>query len=55
VTRIPVNSLPSCSSRDSCDHDHEALGALNHADQRGVGIARYIRHAEDPQEQESAA
>ena len=30
-------------------HDHEALGALNHADGRGVGIARYIRHADDPQ------
>src|SRR5262247_37046 len=28
-------------------HDHEALGALNHADGRGVGIARYIRDAED--------
>ena len=30
-------------------HDHEALGALDHRDGRGVGIARYIRHAEDPQ------
>jgi RimJ/RimL family protein N-acetyltransferase len=30
-------------------HDHEALGALNHADGRGVGIARYIRDAADPQ------
>jgi hypothetical protein len=29
-------------------HDHEALGALDHGDERGVGIARYIRHAEDP-------
>ena len=28
-------------------HDHEALVALNHADGRGVGIARYIRHADD--------
>jgi RimJ/RimL family protein N-acetyltransferase len=35
-------------------HDHEALGALNHADGRGVGIARYIRHAEDPQAAEIA-
>jgi hypothetical protein len=34
-------------------HGHEALGALNHADGRGVGIARYIRHAEDPQAAES--
>jgi RimJ/RimL family protein N-acetyltransferase len=29
-------------------HDHEALGALDHGDGRGVGIARYIRHADDP-------
>jgi SAM-dependent methyltransferase/RimJ/RimL family protein N-acetyltransferase len=35
-------------------HDHEALGALNHADGRGVGIARYIRSAEDPQAAEIA-
>jgi GNAT superfamily N-acetyltransferase len=35
-------------------HDHEALVALNHADGRGVGIARYIRHAEDPQAAEIA-
>ena len=35
-------------------HDHEALGALNHADGRGVGIARYIRHTEDPQAAEIA-
>ena len=30
-------------------HDHEALGALNPADGRGVGIARYVRDAGDPQ------
>jgi RimJ/RimL family protein N-acetyltransferase len=30
-------------------HDHEALGALNYADGRGVGIARYVRDAGDPQ------
>jgi RimJ/RimL family protein N-acetyltransferase len=35
-------------------HDHEALGALNHADGRGVGIARYVRLAEDPQAAEIA-
>ena len=29
-------------------HDHEALGALDHDGGRGAGIARYIRHAEDP-------
>ena len=28
-------------------HDHEALGALNPVDGRGLGIARYIRHVED--------
>jgi RimJ/RimL family protein N-acetyltransferase len=35
-------------------HDHEALGALDHADGRGVGIARYVRDAEDPQAAEVA-
>ena len=35
-------------------HDHEALAALNHADGRGVGIARYIRHACDPHAAEIA-
>ena len=29
-------------------HDHEALGALDQGDGRGVGIARYIRSADDP-------
>ena len=29
-------------------HDHEALGALSPADGWGVGIARYIRDADDP-------
>ncbi len=28
-------------------HDHEALGALDPVDGRGLGVARYIRHAED--------
>jgi GNAT superfamily N-acetyltransferase len=28
-------------------HDHEALGALDPADGRGLGIARYIRNVED--------
>lgn len=35
-------------------HDHEALAALNPADGRGVGIARYIRHADDPHAAEIA-
>jgi RimJ/RimL family protein N-acetyltransferase len=35
-------------------HDHEALGALNHLDGHGVGVARYIRDARDPQAAEIA-
>ena len=35
-------------------HDHEALAALNPADGRGVGIARYVRDAGDPQAAEIA-
>jgi RimJ/RimL family protein N-acetyltransferase len=35
-------------------HDHEAIGALSAADGRGVGIARYIRDADDPQAGEIA-
>jgi hypothetical protein len=35
-------------------HDHEALGAMTRADGRGVGTARYIRHADDPQAPEIA-
>ena len=29
-------------------HDHEALGALDTGDGRGVGIARFVRNADDP-------
>src|SRR5215472_18484788 len=37
------------------DHrDHEALGALDQADGRGVGVARYVRDAEDPRAAEVA-
>ena len=35
-------------------HDHEALGALDHAGGRGVGIARYVRDADDPHAAEIA-
>jgi RimJ/RimL family protein N-acetyltransferase len=35
-------------------HDHEALGALDKADGRGVGVARYVRDAEDPHAAEIA-
>lgn len=35
-------------------HDHEALGALAEEDGRALGIARYIRHAENPEVAEIA-
>ena len=35
-------------------HDHEAISALSATDGRGVGIARYIRDADDPQAAEIA-
>ena len=35
-------------------HAHEALGALDQADGRGVGVARYVRDAEDPHAAEIA-
>jgi len=35
-------------------HDHEALGAVDPADGRGVGVARYIRDAADPHAAEIA-
>ena len=35
-------------------HDHEALGAVERAGGHGVGIARYIRDADDPQAAEIA-
>jgi EmrB/QacA subfamily drug resistance transporter len=35
-------------------HDHEAIGALDQANGRGVGIARYVRDASDPRAAEIA-
>jgi len=35
-------------------HDHEAIGVLSPADGRGVGVARYIRDADDPRAAEIA-
>ena len=35
-------------------HNHEALGALNPADGSGLGVARYIRDADDPERAEVA-
>jgi RimJ/RimL family protein N-acetyltransferase len=53
----PKQELSPAELRDFTDldhHDHEALGAQNHADGRGVGIARYVRDADDPQAAEIA-
>jgi GNAT superfamily N-acetyltransferase len=35
-------------------HNHEAFGAVNPVDGRGLGVARYIRHLDDPQGAEVA-
>src|SRR5215831_12766875 len=35
-------------------HDHEALGALDQAGGHGVGVARYVRDADDPHAAEIA-
>ena len=35
-------------------HDHEAIGAMAPSDQRGVGLARYIRDTEEPEVAEIA-
>ena len=35
-------------------HNHEALGAVDRADGRGVGVARYVRSAQDAQSAEIA-
>lgn len=35
-------------------HDHEALGAVDYASGRGVGVARYVRSADDSQAAEIA-
>jgi RimJ/RimL family protein N-acetyltransferase len=53
----PKQDLSSAELRYFTDvdhHDHEALGALDHADGRGVGIARYVRDADDPHAAEIA-
>jgi len=49
--------LPAAELRcftDAGHHDHEALAALDRAGGQGVGIARYIRDADDPQAAEIA-
>jgi RimJ/RimL family protein N-acetyltransferase len=53
----PKNGLSPAELRylTEVDHcDHEALGALDPASGRGVGIARYVRQAGDPQAAEVA-
>jgi hypothetical protein len=53
----PKQALSPAELRYSTDvdhHDYEALGALDHPGGRGVGIARYIRDADDPQAAEIA-
>jgi GNAT superfamily N-acetyltransferase len=35
-------------------HDHEAIGALDPVDGRGLGVSRYIRNTEDTEEAEVA-
>ena len=48
----PGQELSSAELRYFTDvdhHDHEALGVLNHSGGRGVGVARYIRDADDSQ------
>jgi RimJ/RimL family protein N-acetyltransferase len=48
TTKIELSPAELRYFTDVDHHDHEALGALSHADGRGVGIARYVRDAEDP-------
>jgi len=53
----PKHSLSAAELRFLTEvdhHDHEAIGALNPADGRGVGIARYIRDPGDPEAAEIA-
>ncbi len=53
----PKNELSAAELRFYTDvdhHDHEALGTLDPASGRGVGVARYVRDAEDPRAAEIA-
>jgi len=54
---FPVDELSQAELRYSTrvdHHDHEALGALDDRTGRGVGVAPYVRHANDPQTAEIA-
>jgi RimJ/RimL family protein N-acetyltransferase len=48
------DELSAAELRCFTDIDHEALGAVDHADGRGVGVARYVRDASDPHSAEIA-
>ena len=50
----PKKELSPAELRSFTDVDHEAFGALDHPRGRGVGVARYIRDADDPQAAEVA-
>ena len=53
----PKDELSAAELRYFTDvdhHDHEALGALDHARGGGVGIARYVRDRDDPHTAEIA-
>ena len=53
----PMAELTEAELRSFTDidhHDHEAIGALDPVDGRGVGIARYIRDGADPESAEAA-
>jgi RimJ/RimL family protein N-acetyltransferase len=54
TTKKELSSAELRYFTDVDHHDHEALGAVSQADGRGVGIARYIRDADDPQAAEIA-
>jgi GNAT superfamily N-acetyltransferase len=49
-----ISPKPSLSSRELAylvtvdGHNHEALGAKDHVNHRGVGVARFIRLADEP-------
>jgi GNAT superfamily N-acetyltransferase len=54
---LPKKALSAAELRYLTDidhHDHEALGALDPDDGRGVGIARYVRHRDNPDAAEVA-
>jgi GNAT superfamily N-acetyltransferase len=54
---LPKKVLSAAELRYFTDidhHDHEALGALDQNDGRGVGIARYVRQVDDPHAAEVA-